>query len=93
MGEFPMKSDAQHPAWEAVPSSPYVYLKKPVLVLVEDTFNRTFLTRFAVKAYVLDVRLERVFASDVQERIKKVLLDRGLLAPDLVIGALTPGDS
>ncbi len=80
-------------AWEAAASSPYVYLKKPVVVPVEDTFNRTFLTRFIVKAYVLDVRLERVFASDVQERIKKVLLDRGLLTPALVTGALTHGDT
>jgi small-conductance mechanosensitive channel len=80
-------------AWEAAASSPYVYLKKPIVVLAEDTFNRTFLTRFTVKAYVLDVRLERVFASDVQERIKKVLLDRGILTQDLIIGALTPDDT
>ena len=79
-------------AWEAAACSPYVYLKKPILVLAEDVFNRTFLTRFTVKAYVLDVRLERLFVSDIQERIKKVLIDRGLLTTDLVIGALTPED-
>lgn len=76
-------------AWEAAASSPYVYLQKPIAVLVEDVFDRTFLTRFTIKAYVLDVRLERVFASDVLERVKKTLVDQGLLTESLVIGALT----
>ena len=76
-------------AWEAAACSPYVYLKKPILVLAEDLFNRTFLTRFTVKAYVLDVRLERVFVSDIQERIKKSLIDHELLTPEMVLGALT----
>lgn len=80
-------------AAEAASCSPYVYLKKPIAVLVEDLFDRTFLTRFTVKAYVLDVRLERVFASDIQERIKKSLLDSGLITPELVLGALTYRDA
>ncbi|MDH3514670.1 MAG: mechanosensitive ion channel family protein [Gammaproteobacteria bacterium] len=76
-------------AWEAASCSPYVYLKKPIIVLAEDVFNRTFLTRFTVKAYVLDVRLERMFASDILERVKKTLIDNGLITPELVLGALT----
>ena len=75
-------------SWEAATCSPYAYLKKPVTVLVEDLFNRTFLTRVTVKAYVLDVRLERVFASDILERIKNTLLARGLLSEPLVLQAL-----
>jgi small-conductance mechanosensitive channel len=75
-------------AWEAATCSPYAYLKKPVTVLVEDLFNRTFLTRVTVKAYVLDVRLERIFASDILERIKNALLERGLLSEKLVLQAL-----
>lgn len=80
-------------AWEAAASSPYVYLKKPIIVLAEDVFNRTFLTRFTVKAYVLDVRLERIFLSDIQERIKKTLTDKGLLTRELVLGALMQNDT
>jgi small-conductance mechanosensitive channel len=75
-------------AWEAATCSPYAYLKKPITVLVEDQFNRTFLTRVTVKAYVLDVRLERLFASDILERIKQTLLARGLLSEKLVLQAL-----
>jgi len=82
----------KHLASEAAACSPYVYLKKPVTVLVEDIFNRSFLTRFTVKAYVLDVRHERLFASDILERIKKALLDRGLLTSELVLAALTADD-
>lgn len=75
-------------AWEAAASSPYVYLKKPIVVLAEDLFNRTFLTRFHIKAYVLEVRFERLFASDIMERVKKALRDQELLTDELVRGAL-----
>jgi small-conductance mechanosensitive channel len=75
-------------AWEAATCSPYAYLKKPITVLVEDQFNRSFLTRVTVKAYVLDVRLERLFASDILERIKQTLLTRSLLTEKLILQAL-----
>lgn len=75
-------------AREAATSSPYVYLKKPVAVLVEDRARETFLTHFKVKAYVLDVRLERVLASDILERIKMEILARGILTPDMVVATL-----
>jgi len=75
-------------AWEAAASSPYVYLKKSVTVIVEDRFERTFLTRFKVKAYVLDVRLERVFASDVMERIKKEIVKQAILTESMVLSMI-----
>lgn len=75
-------------AWEAAVSSPYIYLKKPVTVLVEDAFNRTFLTRIKVKGYVLDIRLERLLASDIQQRIKKTLIRRNIVTDNLIQGTL-----
>lgn len=75
-------------AWEAAVCSPYTYLKKPVTIVVEDRFEHTFLTRFQVKAYVVDVRLERMLASDVIERVKRELVRRHLLSEQLVIGIL-----
>jgi len=75
-------------AMDAAASSPYVYLKKPIAVLVADEFDRTFLTRFKIKCYVLDVRLERVLASDVLERVKDELVVRGIISRDLVVGLL-----
>jgi small-conductance mechanosensitive channel len=73
-------------AWEAAISSPYSYLKKPVTITVADRFDRTFLTRFTVKVYVLDVRLEPRLASDIMERIKRECLHRGLLDERMVYG-------
>jgi small-conductance mechanosensitive channel len=75
-------------AWEAAACSPYAYLRKPINVLVEDVFNRTFLNRFTIKAYVLDVRFERRFASDVIERVKKALLEKEIITQELVVSAL-----
>ena len=37
---------------------------------------------------MLDVRLERVFASDVLERIKDALVERGMVSEQLVLSAL-----
>lgn len=73
-------------AWEAAASSPYTYMKKPITVLVEDEFDRTFLSRFKVKAYVLDIRFERLLASDVSQRIKQELTARGWINESLVMG-------
>ncbi|UCG39036.1 MAG: mechanosensitive ion channel [bacterium] len=66
-------------ARDAAASSPYVDLKKPITVLVEDHFEWVFLTRFKVKAYVLDIRYERLFASDIIERVKQASAAEGLL--------------
>lgn len=64
---------------ESALCSPYVYRKKPVVVLVEDRFDHGFLSVFKVKAYVMDVRFERLIASDITERIKEELTARGIL--------------
>ena len=75
-------------AWEAAACSPFAYLRKPITVLVSDEFNRTFLSKFQIKAYVFDVRFERKFASDVVERLKHALLDKHIVSEDLVFNSL-----
>jgi small-conductance mechanosensitive channel len=55
-------------AWEAAVTSPHVYLKKPVsVVVVEVPMEHRIWTKLKVKAYVLDTRLEFAFSSDVTE--------------------------
>tara|TARA_R110001592_G_scaffold363371_1_gene685424 strand:- start:16108 stop:16881 length:774 start_codon:yes stop_codon:yes gene_type:complete len=49
-------------------TSPYTFLKKPVTVSVELRHDFDYLLRLVIKAYVVDVRLERVLASDISER-------------------------
>lgn len=69
-------------AFQAAASSKYVYVKKPIVVLVADQFKETFLTRVRVKAYVLDPRLEFLFQSDVTERARAGFREAGLLTPE-----------
>ena len=69
-------------ARDAVVSSEFIYLKKPVVVLVSDIFEETFLLRVRIKAYVLDPRLEFQFQSDVTERARAAYREAGMLARD-----------
>ncbi len=73
-------SKAKEIAYDAAANSKFVYLKKPIVVLVKDEFKETFLTRIIIKAYVLDARYESRFASDVTETAKTQYLHEGMLA-------------
>lgn len=68
-------------AYGAAANSKYVYLDKPIVVIVKDEFKETFLIHLKVKAYVLDTRYEFAFASDVTETAKSEFLKAGLLRP------------
>jgi hypothetical protein len=75
------ESKAKKIAFDAAVSSKYVYLNKPIVVVVRDKFDQTFLTHLKVKAYVLDPRLEFLFMSDVTERARAGFRKAGLLGP------------
>lgn len=66
-------------AFEAAVTSKYVFLNKPIVVLVQDDFRTTFVTRIKVRAYVLDPRFEFVFQSDVTERARDGFRKAGLM--------------
>jgi hypothetical protein len=70
---------AKNLAWEAALCSPYAYLKKPIVINVEDAAEFMLLTRFRVKVYVVDIRLERLVATDIMMRIKSALCERGIV--------------
>ena len=72
---------AKEIAFEAAVTSKYVFLNKPIVVLVQDDFRTTFVTRIKVRAYVLDPRFEFVFQSDVTERARDGFRKAGLM-PD-----------
>ena len=75
------EAQAKRIAFEAATSSKYVYLNKPIVVLVKDEFNETFLTHLKVKAYVLDPRYEFLLMSDVTERARDGFRKAGLIGP------------
>ncbi len=61
-------------AADAARASPYCYLKKPVGVTVSQRHEHgQFVVRLTIKAYVVDVRLERIMASDITERTLEAL--------------------
>jgi small-conductance mechanosensitive channel len=72
-------NQAQEIALEAAYSSPYVLLAKPVVVLLEDGFQRAPYLRVHVKAYVYDHRYQPRFQSDITVRAKTEFLRRGML--------------
>ncbi len=82
-------SRAKEIAYDAAANSKYVFLKKPIVVLVKDDFKETFLTKIVVKAYVLDARYEAAFASDVTETAKSQYLQEGMLV-DFIPGSYRP---
>jgi small-conductance mechanosensitive channel len=81
---------AKEIAFEAASSSKYVFLNKPIVVLVQDQFDHLFLTHLKVKAYVLDPRYEFLFMSDVTERARAGFRAAGLLPPHQAFDRRTP---
>jgi small-conductance mechanosensitive channel len=71
--------EAKEVAKDLACCSPYTFLSKPVSVVCETRYEYRPLVRMSVKAYVLDVRYERVMASDVTERILEDFASRGWL--------------
>lgn len=69
-------------AYKAVYSSSYTYLNKPVVViLLNEIYNTRYVMKLRVKAYVLDIRYEFLFKSDLTEMILHECNKRGLI-PD-----------
>lgn len=57
-------------AFNAVYASSYTYLNKPVdVIILNEMHNRQFVIKLRVKAYVLDIRYEFLFKSDMTEMI------------------------
>lgn len=76
---------AKRVVYEAVCTSQYVYLEKPIVVLVADIIEANYLaTRLRAKAYVLDVHYELAFQSDVTERVKQAFLEQGIRPPTVI---------
>jgi len=59
-------------AYEACVTSRYVYLAKPVQVEMKDSVEGNhYVTLLTCKAYVIDVRYEEAFATDITQRVKR----------------------
>ncbi|MBN2412725.1 mechanosensitive ion channel [candidate division KSB1 bacterium] len=69
-------------AYKAAAVSQYVYLKKPIVVIVKnEVFHDRSWLKVRLKAYVLDIRYEFVFMSEMTENLLNNLLKKGLISP------------
>lgn len=69
-------------ASQAAMVSKYVYLKKPVVIIFINEFkDRKSMLKMKIKAYVLDIRDEFKFKSDVTEMVIKELIKENIINP------------
>lgn len=67
---------------ESLTSNRYVYLGKPWLVVVTQVLHESyFAVRLRAKAYVLDVKYEQEFQTDLTERVLQAFREHGVLPP------------
>lgn len=63
-------------------TSKYVFLERPVTLLIEDVArDSAFTTVITCKAYVIDTRFEKDFITDVTERVKRSFRKHDIQAP------------
>lgn len=75
---------AKRIAAEAITASPYAYLDKPWVVLVNEVVHEQyFALRLRTKVYVTDVRHEKLLETDVTERIVQGFADAGIARPSI----------
>jgi len=70
---------------EAITTSRYVHLKLPWAVLMNQMIHENYVAvRLRAKAYVLDVRFEKAFETDVNERVLGAFRDAGIAPPAIL---------
>jgi small-conductance mechanosensitive channel len=70
-------------AIEGAQVSRYVYLEKPVVALFfQEIKDRKSYLKMRLKAYVLDIRYEFAFKSDMTELVLQALLNEGIIKPE-----------
>jgi MscS family membrane protein len=72
-------------AYRAAAVSRYVYLKKPIAVILKNEINEgRSLLKMRLKAYVLDLRYEFAFASEMTELVIQQLLKEEIITGDML---------
>ena len=74
---------------EIVVTSRFVYMKKPVtIVALEVALGTVVAIQLTAKAYVMDVRYEKAFQTEVVMRAAQVFKERGIERPSLNLTSL-----
>lgn len=76
-------SKVRQVAYRAAAISRYVYLNKPIAIIFKnEAHGRRSLVKMRLKAYVLDIRYEFVFATEMTEIVMTELLTKGMVKPE-----------
>ena len=82
---------AQRLITEAITSSRFTYLKKPVTVLVKQVLKDEFVAvHLRGKAYVLDTRYEKAFETDVSKSVLAAFREHSIEPPAVLHRTLPP---
>ncbi len=76
---------------EAAVTSRYVYLPKPIVVLVGQVVTENYLAvRLRLKTYVLDTKYEKAFETDVNLRVLHAFREHAIMPPAVLHRSLEP---
>lgn len=71
---------------EAALSSRYIHLPKPVVVLVKQTITDNYLAiQLTCKAYVVDIKVEKLFETDITLRVMEEFKKTNISPPSIAI--------
>lgn len=67
---------------DVVATSRYIYLRKPVTIVLKETFvNDQLVIKLSAKSYVIDCRFEKAFETEVTTRVTTLFKERGIIRP------------
>ncbi|GIU44987.1 transporter [Shewanella sairae] len=70
---------------EAAASSRYIHLPKPIVVLVkQDISDSYFAIKLTLKAYVLDIKYEKLFETDITLRVMQEFKKQNICPPSIM---------
>jgi small-conductance mechanosensitive channel len=85
---LPIETDtirAKSLAIEAAQVSRYIYLNKPIGVVFSNVFHdRKSVLKMKIKAYVLDIRDEFRFSSEITEIVLRKLVEEGIISDEKI---------
>jgi small-conductance mechanosensitive channel len=74
---------------ESMLTSQYVFLDKPVVVLVTQVLKEEYVAiKLRAKGYVLDTKYEKAFETDVNKRVLRAFRKHGIAPPAMLYRAL-----
>lgn len=77
---------------ESLTTSRYVYTRKPWVVLVNQVLEGSYpAVRLRAKGYVLDVKYEKAFETDVTQRALRAFREHGIQPPAVLHRTVGPG--